>query len=1099
MNHVYRLIWREAAGGFVAVAEMARACGARTASKAVAVSSALLCVLGAHAAGTGFNPVEGSATLATSGATTTVNQTTNGVRIEWQTLGVAAGETLKFVQPSANAVALNVIKGGVATEILGQLQANGNVFILNPNGVLVGAGAQVTVGGFMASTDDLVSFNAANGGVVLQANGSTAEVRNAGTIVATQGGMVALVGNKVINTGTIVAPGGGIYLLGGGRAEFKPGDGSPFTYSLTTDSAHGKSLVNSGTLRAAGGQIAMDARSSKQAVVNAQGVIEAGGVSAGPDGAIRLTALGGVGQITVQQRKGNMSAGTNGTITAQLDAGGTFTKIVGDPNSAATPVQDRDGWLSAEDKTYDGTTAATAVVDLKQITANYLVFKLASADFVSRNAGTGVDVTVTGSILAQSFGANFLVPATLQATIHKASLTITSADVTKTYDGLLGANGTALVGAGTSLKGTDSLSGGSFAYSDKNAGTGKTVTVAGVTVNDGNNGNNYDVTYIDNTTSVIDKASLTITSADVTKTYDGQVSADGTAVAGTGTSLKGTDSLSGGSFAYTDKNAGTGKTVKVAGVTVNDGNNGNNYDVTYVDNTTSVIDKASLTITSADVTKTYNGLLDANGTAQVGAGTSLKGTDSISGGTFAYTDKNAGTGKTVTVAGVTVNDGNNGNNYDVTYVDNTTSVIDKASLTITSADVTKTYNGLLDANGTAQVGAGTSLKGTDSISGGTFAYTDKNAGTGKTVTVAGVTVNDGNNGNNYDVTYVDNTTSAIGKASLTITSADVTKTYNGLLDANGTAQVGAGTSLKGADSISGGSFAYTDKNAGTGKTVTVAGVTVNDGNNGNNYDVTYVDNTTSVIDKASLTITSADVTKTYNGLLDANGTAQVGAGTSLKGTDSISGGSFAYTDKNAGTGKTVTVAGVTVNDGNNGNNYDVTYAANTTSTINRAGLTLSAVTDSKAFDTTATSTAAPQASGLVANESIAALSQSFDSSAVGVRGINVNGGYAITDANGASSLNNYDVTLVSATGAITSPPPNPPTTTPDLGTIINNGGGQPTSINVDLAGLGDLLAQLPPTAAGEEDDPEKIKARRRSDRSPLRVTDGGVKSPQPLR
>ena len=362
-----------------------------------------------------------------------------------------------------------------------------------------------------------------------------------------------------------------------------------------------------------------------------------------------------------------------------------------------------------------------------------------------------------------------------------------------------------------------------------------------------------------------------------------------------------------------------------------------------------------------------------------------------------------------------------------------------------------------------------------------------------------MTVNDGNNGNNYDVTYVDNTTSVIDKASLTITSSNVTKTYDGQVSADGTAVAGTGTSLKGTDSLSGGSFAYTDKNAGTGKTVTVAGVTVNDGNNGNNYDVTYVDNTTSVIDKASLTITSADVTKTYNGLLDANGTAQVGAGTSLKGTDSISGGTFAYTDKNAGTGKTVTVAGVTVNDGNNGNNYDVTYAANTTSTINRAGLTLSAVTDSKAFDTTTTSTASPQASGLVANETIAALSQSFDSSAAGVRGINVNGGYVITDANGASSLNNYDVTLVSATGTITSPPPNPPTTTPDLGTIINNGGGQPTSINVDLAGLGDLLAQLPPTAAGEEDDPEKIKARRRSDRSPLRVTDGGVKSPQPLR
>ena len=324
----------------------------------------------------------------------------------------------------------------------------------------------------------------------------------------------------------------------------------------------------------------------------------------------------------------------------------------------------------------------------------------------------------------------------------------------------------------------------------------------------------------------------------------------------------------------------------------------------------------------------------------------------------------------------------------------------------------------------------------------------------------------------------------------------MTKTYDGDRSASGTAVAGAGTSLKGTDSLAGGTFEYDNKNAGSGKTVTVAGVTINDGNNGNNYDVTYASNTNSTVNKAALTITSSDVTKTYDGDRSASGTAVAGAGTSLKGTDGISGGTFAYTDKNAGTGKTVTVAGVTINDGNNGNNYNVTYASNTTSTINRAGLTLSAVTDNKAFDTTTSSAAAPQASGLVSTDTIGGLSQSFDSSAAGARVINVNGGYTISDGNGGG---NYEVTLVSATGTITSPPPNTPPTTPDLGSIINNGGTQPTAINVDLAGLGDLLAQLPPTAAGEDEDPEKIKARRRSDRSPLRVTGPGVNTPPALR
>ncbi|MFY9477759.1 MAG: YDG domain-containing protein [Aquabacterium sp.] len=663
MNHVYRLIWREAAGGFVAVSEMARACGARTASKAAAVSSALLLVAGAQAAGTGFNVVDGSATRATNGATSTVTQTSHGVRIDWQTLGVAAGETLKFIQPSASAVALNVIKGGVATEILGQLQANGNVFILNPDGVLVRAGAQVSVGGFLGSTNDLVSFNPATGALVLQANNSTAEVNNAGSIVATQGGMVALVGNKVINSGTIVAPGGGIYLLAGDRVEFTPADGSPFTYSLTTDTTRAKSVANigKGSLSAAGGAIVMDARSTKQAVVNARGVISAGSVSQGPDGSIRLTALGGKGEIT---STGKLSAGASGHISAELDAGGHLVYTVGDPNNAA-PAPSNDQWLTAQDKTYDGTDAANVAVNLTSFgqAAFFLDFTLGQAKFTSRNANEQATVTVSGTII-QPEGGQILLPKSLTAAIHQAELTVTSGDVSKTYDG---------------------------------------------------------------------------------------------------------------------------------------------------------------------------------------------------------------------------------------------------------------------------------------------------------------------------------TTSALGSAVV----------LSGLVQG---------------DSVSGGNFAFTNKNAGTGKTVTVDGVTVDDGNNGGNYKVTYVDNTTSNID--------------------------------------------------------------------------------------RAQLTLSAVSDTKSFDNTTSSTGAPQVSGLVANDNVASLSQAFDSSAVGARTLNVNG-YVLNDGNNG---NNYEVTLVTASGAITNPPPpNPPTNTPDLGSVINNGGNVPTQLNVDLAGLGDLLAQLPPTAAGEEDDPKKIKARRRSDRSPLRVTDGGVNTPPTLR
>ena len=124
----------------------------------------------------------------------------------------------------------------------------------------------------------------------------------------------------------------------------------------------------------------------------------------------------------------------------------------------------------------------------------------------------------------------------------------------------------------------------------------------------------------------------------------------------------------------------------------------------------------------------------------------------------------------VTATGVTVNDGNSGGNYTVSYANNTNSTINKAAITISTSDVTKTYNGTLAAAGTAVVTSGTLYTNAsnsntlDSLSGGTFAFTNANAGTGKTVTAAGVTVNDGNSGGNYTVSYADNTNSTINKS-----------------------------------------------------------------------------------------------------------------------------------------------------------------------------------------------------------------------------------------------------------------------------------------------------------------------------------------------
>ena len=182
------------------------------------------------------------------------------------------------------------------------------------------------------------------------------------------------------------------------------------------------------------------------------------------------------------------------------------------------------------------------------------------------------------------------------------------------------------------------------------------------------------------------------------------------------------------------------QTLSVTGYTVSDSNGGNNYTVNTVTDTTGVIDKATLTITAASNTKTYDGTVAATALPTVSG---LQAGDSVTGLTEAYADKNAATGKTLSVTGYTVSDSNGGGNYTVSTVTDTTGVIDKAALTITAASNTKTYDGTVTATALPTVSG---LQTGDSVTGLTETYSDKNAGTGKTLSVTGYTVSDSNGG-----------------------------------------------------------------------------------------------------------------------------------------------------------------------------------------------------------------------------------------------------------------------------------------------------------------------------------------------------------------
>src|SRR3546814_4474605 len=117
---------------------------------------------------------------------------------------------LNFNQPGATSIAINRVLGDSASNIFGNLNSNGNIFLINTNGVLFGANAQVNVGGLVASALDIESADFDNGVFVFANAGG--DVVNQGRIVAGRGGTVALLGNEAVNAagGSIVAAGGSV-------------------------------------------------------------------------------------------------------------------------------------------------------------------------------------------------------------------------------------------------------------------------------------------------------------------------------------------------------------------------------------------------------------------------------------------------------------------------------------------------------------------------------------------------------------------------------------------------------------------------------------------------------------------------------------------------------------------------------------------------------------------------------------------------------------------------------------------------------------------------------------------------------------------------
>lgn len=159
----------------------------------------------------------GAATISGVGtAVVDVHQATQQTTISWESFNVQKGETTNFHQPGADAVAVNRILDQNASQILGAVNANGHVYLINPNGILFGREAQVNVNALIAATG--AKADALDNGFDPSADSAPgARVENHGVIRAGDGGFVYLVAPHVENgkDGVIVAPGGEVTLAAG--------------------------------------------------------------------------------------------------------------------------------------------------------------------------------------------------------------------------------------------------------------------------------------------------------------------------------------------------------------------------------------------------------------------------------------------------------------------------------------------------------------------------------------------------------------------------------------------------------------------------------------------------------------------------------------------------------------------------------------------------------------------------------------------------------------------------------------------------------------------------------------------------------------------
>ncbi len=297
----------------------------------IAIFSAVaLLSVAAQAEPRGGDVVAGEATWQNLGRKFIVNQTSNRAIINWQSFGIDADQAVRFRAPSARSAILNRVTGGDLSRLDGKLLGNGQVFLINPAGVIVGPNGRIDVAGFTASTLDVNNNRFMAGGDLLFRGDSSAAIVNQGAINATSGGGdVILIAQRVDNLGTITATNGTVGMAAGSAVLLKQTGEDRLAVRLGIDDA---SLDNAGLIEAAAAELKAAGGNVYALAINNGGVIRATGVTH-RDGRVILDAATGAtqhsgtitapgGQVRVLGDQVTLTPGSSIDVSSTSSSGG---------------------------------------------------------------------------------------------------------------------------------------------------------------------------------------------------------------------------------------------------------------------------------------------------------------------------------------------------------------------------------------------------------------------------------------------------------------------------------------------------------------------------------------------------------------------------------------------------------------------------------------------------------------------------------------------------------------------------------------------------------------------------------------------------------